>query len=81
MEIFDTILDQDQRIGQFLIGKNIIIEFQDKTGQIIRYDHDKLLNQLGNRITGLNCWAKYGHYSNSRELPKFIRDLNYIKHI
>ena len=64
-----------------LIGKNMIIEFQDKTGQIIRYDHDKLLNQLGNRITGLNCWAKYGHYSNSRELPKFIRDFNYIKHI
>jgi len=64
-----------------LIGKNIIIEFQDKTGQIIRYDHDKLLNQLGNRITGLNCWAKYGYYSNSKELPKFIKDFNYIKHI
>ncbi len=28
MEIFDTILDQDQRIGQFLIGKNIIDEKQ-----------------------------------------------------
>ncbi len=63
-----------------LIGKNIIIEFQDKTGQIIRYDHDKLLNQLGNRITDLNCWSKYGHYSNSRELPKFIKNLNYIEY-
>ena len=64
-----------------LIGKNIIIEFQDKTGKTIRYNHDKLLNQLGNRITSLNCWSKYGHYSNSRELPKFIVDSNFIKYI
>jgi len=63
------------------IGKNHIIEFKDSFGNIVHYDHDLVLDQLGERITNLNCWKKYGTYSNSKKLPGFAEGLKSVEYL
>lgn len=63
------------------IGKNLSILIS-KNGDtpIFKYNHDDVLNQLGERITNLPCWNKYGYYTKSGSvLPKFCEKLNGIK--
>ena len=61
------------------IGKNHIIEFNDSLGNLVQYDHDLVLNQLGERITNLNCWINRGFYANSKKLPGFVEGLKSVK--
>lgn len=56
-------------------GRNYKIKFMDKHGKKFEYYHDKLLEELGGRITNLPCWKKYGYYTNSKKLPKFVEFL------
>ena len=62
-------------------GKNYIIQFYDKLNNLIEYNHDLVLNQLNRRITDLDCWEKYGYYSNSRQLPRFVEGLDSVRYL
>lgn len=66
-------------LSKNLYGKNHIIYFENVYGEKCQYDHDLVLNQLGNRITNLPCWKKYGCYTNSRKFPKFVINLEGVK--
>lgn len=60
-------------------GQNLTLCFTDIHGNEVEYDHDAVLDQLGERITELPCWHKYGTYTNSKKLPKFVEGLETVK--
>jgi hypothetical protein len=62
-------------IAKSLIGKNIVIEFTNKKGVKCVYNHDKVYDQLKDKFEAMECFAKYKSYTNSNDLPVFVRQL------
>jgi hypothetical protein len=62
-------------IRKSLIGTNTVISFVNNKQQTCRYDHDKVYNQLKAKFDLMPCFAKYGSYTNTNNLPAFVRAL------
>lgn len=62
-------------IRKSLIGKNVTIEFTNHKGEKCVYNHDKVYNQLKDKFENMECFQKYKNYTNTNNLPKFVRDL------
>lgn len=61
-------------LNKSLKGKGVLIQLGEGHSKII-YDHDLLLDELGERITKLPCWEKYGYYTKTGgQLPKFCQN-------
>ena len=65
-------------IRKSLIGTNTIISFVNNKQQTCTYDHDKVYNQLKAKFDLMPCFAKYGSYTNTNNLPAFVRALKEI---
>ena len=61
-------------IRKSLIGKNVLITFTNKKGKTYTYDHDKVYYNNQERFDNMNCFQKYGNYTNSNNVPTFGRD-------
>ena len=61
-------------ISKGLIGKGEVIEFTNKKGDKCRYDHDAVYTHFKEKFNGMPCFEKYGNYTNSSNLPKFVRE-------
>ena len=61
-------------ISKSLIGKNVVIEFTNKKGITYKYDHDAVYSANQEKFETMNCFQKYGNYTNSNNLPTFARD-------
>jgi hypothetical protein len=57
-----------------LIGKNTIITFTNKKGITYKYDHDAVYSLNQEKLEGMECWHKYGNYTNSNNLPTWARE-------
>ena len=62
-------------IRKSLIGKNIEIEFTNKKGEKVKYNHDAVYNKHKERFESMNCFAKYKSYTNTNCMPAFCRDM------
>jgi hypothetical protein len=62
-------------IRKSLIGSNTIISFTNNKQEVCRYDHDKVYNQLKEKFDSMPCFEKYGSYTNTNNLPAFVRAL------
>jgi len=62
-------------IRKSLIGKGTIVQFTDYDGRVHKYDHDKVYELEKERFDNMKCFAKYKYYSQTFDLPKFVRDL------
>ena len=62
-------------IRKSLIGKNVTIEFVNKKGVNVKYNHDKVYNANKERFESMNCFAKYKSYTNTNCIPAFCRNL------
>lgn len=62
-------------IRKSLIGKNTVITFTNKNNKECTYNHDIVYNQLKEKFDNMPCFNKYGNYTNTNNLPKFVRDL------
>jgi hypothetical protein len=62
-------------IRKSLLGTNTVIKFTNAKGKDCSYNHDKVYNQLKSRFDLMPCFAKYGSYTNSKDLPVFVRTL------
>jgi hypothetical protein len=62
-------------IAKSMLGKGIIISFTNHKGEECTYDHDKVYEANKSRFEVMPCFAKYGNYTNSNNLPKFVRDM------
>ena len=60
-------------IRKCLIGKNVIISFENKKGELCVYNHDEVYNNNKERFDNMNCFNKYGSYTCTNNLPTFAR--------
>ena len=65
-------------IRKSLIGKNTLIVFTNHKNEECKYNHDVVYNQLKDKFESMPCFAKYSSYTNSKNLPKFVRELKSI---
>ncbi len=61
-------------ISKTLIGQNAIITFTNKKGITYTYDHDAVYSANQEHFETMNCFIKYGSYTNSNNLPTFARE-------
>jgi len=62
-------------IRKSLIGKGIVVQFTDYDGRVHKYDHDKVYKYEQDRFDNMKCFQKYKYYSQTFDLPKFVREL------
>jgi hypothetical protein len=65
-------------IRKSLIGTNTVISFINTKQVLCTYNHDKVYNQLKAKFDLMPCFAKYGSYTNTNNLPAFVRVLKDI---
>ena len=65
-------------IRKSLIGKNTVIVFTNHKNEECKYNHDVVYNRLKDKFESMPCFAKYSSYTNSKNLPKFVRELKSI---
>ena len=65
-------------IRKSLIGKNTVIVFTNHKNEECKYNHDVVYNQLKDKFESMPCFAKYSSFTNSKNLPKFVRELKSI---
>jgi len=61
-------------IRKSLIGNNTIITFTNKKGITYSYDHDAIYSANQERFETMECFQKYGNYTNSNNVPTFGRE-------
>ena len=57
------------------IKNNETMSFTNKKGETYVYNQRVVFNQLKDRFESMNCWNKYKNYTNSNNLPTFVRNL------
>ena len=57
-----------------LVGQNQVIEFTNKKGDTITYNHDKVYEIMKEKLTTLPCWTKYKSYTATNNIPMLCRD-------
>jgi len=62
-------------IAKNRLGKNQVLEFTNKDGKVCTYNHDKVYEQLKEKFEGMACFQKYKSYTNTNNLPVFVREL------
>ena len=71
----NTITTKRFVIRKSLIGTNTVISFTNNKNELMTYDHDKVYNQLKDKFDSMPCFEKYGSYTNTNNLPLFVRNL------
>ena len=61
-------------VRKSLIGKNVTIEFTNKKGDKITYNHDKVFSIMKDTLTKLPCWLKYKSYTATNNIPLVLRN-------
>ena len=61
-------------ISKSLIGKNAVITFTNKKGETYTYEHDAVYAANQEKFETMECFQKYGNYTNSNNLPTFARE-------
>ena len=57
-----------------LVGKNQTIEFVNKKGDTITYNHDKVYSIMKDKLESLDCFKKYKSYTATNNIPLILRD-------
>ena len=55
-------------IRKSLIGKDVVITFSNKKGEVVNYSHDEVYNTHKERFDQMPCFAKYKNYTNSNAM-------------
>lgn len=61
-------------VRKSLIGKNQVINVTFKSGKTFKYNHDKVWEVMGDKLSKMNCFIKYGSYTSSTSVPVILRD-------
>ena len=73
-----------QTVKRFVLSKknvkdkDLVLTFTTKEGKEYKYSPSKVYSQLKDKFEAMNCWHKYGNYTNTNNLPKFVRELDSI---
>ena len=66
-------------IRKSLIGKDVVVEFTNKKGEDVKYNHDEVYNTHKERFDAMNCFTKYKSYTNTNCMPAFCRNMKITK--
>ena len=61
-------------VSKSLVGKELVITFTNKKGETYTYEHDAVYSANQEKLESMNCFQKYGNYTNSNNLPTFARE-------
>ena len=64
-----------------LIGKNQLIEFTNKKGDVFKYNHDKVFAIMQEGLEKLACWAKYKSYTATSNIPTILRGKELVQQL
>ncbi len=65
-------------VRKSLIGKNQVIEFVNKKGDTITYNHDKVYEVMKSKLESLPCWTKYKSYTATNNIPLSVRNIELV---
>ena len=65
-------------VRKSLIGKNQVIEFTNKKGDTITYNHDKVFEVMKTKLETLPCWTKYKSYTATNNIPLVCRNIELV---
>ena len=66
-------------VRKSLIGKNQVIEFINKKGDTITYNHDKVYEVMKSKLETLPCWEKYKSYTATNNIPLSVRNIELVQ--
>ena len=61
-------------IRKSLIGTNTIVTFTNKKDVTYSYDHDAVYSANQEHLETMDCFQKYGNYTNTNNLPTWARE-------
>ena len=61
-------------VRKSLIGKNTVIEFTNKKGVTVTYNHDKVYEIMKDKLESMNCFIKYKSYTATNNIPVVLRN-------
>ena len=61
-------------VRKSLIGKNQTINVEFQNGKTFKYNHDKVLEIMKDKLSEMNCFIKYKSYTSSTSIPTVLRD-------
>ena len=56
-----------------LVVKNQTIEFTNKKGNTVTYNHDKVYSIMKDKLESLDCFTKYKSYTATNNIPVVLR--------
>ena len=62
-----------------LVGKNQVIEFTNKKGDVVTYNHDKVYEVMKSKLETLPCWEKYKSYTATSNIPMSVRNIELVQ--
>ena len=62
-----------------LVGKNQLIEFTNKKGNVVTYNHDKVYEVMKSKLETLPCWEKYKSYTATSNIPMSVRNIELVQ--
>ena len=65
-------------IRKSLIGKNQIINFTNKKGITIEYNHDIAYEIMKDKLNSMNCFIKYKSYTATNNIPTVLRGVELV---
>ena len=60
-------------ISKSLIGKNVEITFTNKKDETYTYNHDEVFANNQVKLMNMNCFVKYGNYTNTNKVPNWAK--------
>ena len=57
-----------------LVGKNQLIEFTNKKGNTVTYNHDKVYSIMKDKLESLDWFTKYKSYTATNNIPVVLSD-------
>ena len=79
-EKISTQIIQSKRfvVRKSLIGKNVTIEFTNKKGNTITYNHDIVWGIMKDKLSVMPCFIKYKSYTATNNLPLAVRGVELV---
>ena len=65
-------------VRKSLIGKNTIIEFTNKKGVTVTYNHDKVYEIMKDKLEQMPCFIKYKSYTATNNIPLVCRNIELV---
>ena len=65
-------------VRKSLVGKNQVIEFTNKKGDTVTYNHDKVYEVMKSKLESLPCFQKYKTYTATNNIPLVLRNMKLV---